>query len=591
LSNVATGDSVWLAGAADAKSYQWTLDANGATGSVAKLSSSKDRFVHFLADTKGTYVVTESVSGAKFTIYAGTFTGVNGSEGNCTICHKDGGMAPDNFTPWGKTPHASALANGLDGKSGEKFAMSCIGCHTVGSSEGGSGGFNEVNKTAKWSFTKPAPGTWDKLKNSQPSLAKLAGVQCESCHGPQSSSGHLKGKARTSYSSAVCATCHQKSPHYYSPGQWAGSGHANRGPTEKLGTFENNGLKAAMCGRCHTAQGFRIYAAQLAKGDAGPLKKDDGKAADETWLRKIGLQLADAEPTTCAACHAPHGNDAPSQLRVYDKIDLLPSGLSNITGAGTGAVCIACHNGRVGEHSDFVAAATTWDTGPPPSEGDVLYGFNAYFMPRYTPSAHLSVKNTCSGCHIATPTTKQLAAGQDLNHAFKTDASICSDCHGKKVDGAAYAGAVKAQLAGLSAAIGAKANKLFADRIKADGKLVARAWDPKTRLYSSKTGANLELKAAPTAAAPASIELMSGWMLTLPAKVEVTWSDGSKTSVSEVYVTSADLASGGKAVFKTSDLLMKASWNHRALVEDGSHGVHNPAFYQAVIDATHKALK
>ena len=50
---------------------------------------------------------------------------------NCQQCHNDV-TAPDYFTPWAKTAHATALQRKIEGSVGQAFQESCLECHTVG---------------------------------------------------------------------------------------------------------------------------------------------------------------------------------------------------------------------------------------------------------------------------------------------------------------------------------------------------------------------------------------------------------------------------------------------------------------------------
>jgi hypothetical protein len=138
-----------------------------------------------------------------------------------------------------------------------------------------------------------------------------------------------------SFSEGVCASCHQDATHHYKPSQWQTSAHAQRDLVSNA-TFESRGTTAAHCGRCHSAQGFAAYSAQLAKGDAGLLHKPDGTAADEAYLRGLGLQTSTVEAITCAACHDPHDASNPSQLRLGGNLKALPNGLTNIVRRGQG---------------------------------------------------------------------------------------------------------------------------------------------------------------------------------------------------------------------------------------------------------------
>ncbi|HEX7597178.1 MAG TPA: hypothetical protein VF518_03125, partial [Polyangia bacterium] len=551
--------------------WKWTLDSTGAAGSAAVLTGATSQFPSFIPDVPGSYTLAETVSNQKLTMWAGNWRGMmTDYQAACQTCHNDK-ISPDVFTPWSKTAHGIAVQAKLNGTYSDGktpltyFPRPCMECHTVGDSPAAvNNGFDDVEKTSGW--TMPAtlkPGNWENLVSTYPTLAKLAGIQCESCHGPQDGAvGHLSLAhttssstgadkwTRVSFSEGVCASCHQDESHHYKPSQWATSAHAQRDLVVNA-TFEGRGTTAAHCGRCHSAQGYAAYSAQLANGDAGLLHKPDGTAADEAYLRGLGLQNSTVEAITCAACHDPHDGSNPGQLRLGGNIKALPNGLTNIVGAGKGATCMACHNTRNAEHDDFVAAAADFSGPHTPSQTDLLYGFNAYFMPRLNPSKHLSVTDTCAGCHVATPTAAEKAAGRTDNHNFKTDNTICAACHSASTDGEAFLSAMSAQLDGLGSAIGAKAKTLTDAMYTGGGTLTVRAYKQTTDQYSSATATtvNVLLPSAPTAVVlRTAIHGQTSFTLKLAEPVSVTWVAAGTAPASTDTLTSLDCQIGGIAI-------------------------------------------
>jgi hypothetical protein len=228
------------------------------------------------------------------------------------------------------------------------------------------------------------------------------------------------------------------------------------------------------------------------------------------------------------------------QLRVYDSVASLPSGLTNISGMGAGMICATCHNSRAGEHTDFALVGLDANSLPVPQgtlpvlnsfsaphvacQSDVVFGFNAFFMPRYTPSAHLAVKDTCAGCHYGVATADEQAAQQTSNHSFVVDNSICAACHSSNVNGDALQSANQMQ---LDSALGVLASKLLPAisnaitvaassgpaPITAAGQFVVRVYDPASGNYScpavdnSKTPPAYQTSALQLTTAPASV----GW--------------------------------------------------------------------------------
>jgi hypothetical protein len=609
------GVPVWLQGdgklvSATQAAWAWTLDTSAAPGSAATIVDPTSQFPRFTPDVMGTYAVTETVSGKTLQIYAGTWVGemTTAAQATCTLCH-NGAIAPDVFTPWKASKHYAALQRSLDGVYGASFAPEQLSRYTVGyEMSAANGGFDDVQASAGWTIPDTLqPGNWDALL-ATPALGQLAGIQCESCHGPQAAgitgphanATNLDLGARISWSSDVCARCHQQGPGDDKAQQWAMGKHADLTLAYQNATVEARGTTAAHCGRCHSAQGFGQYAAQLAQGYAG-LLTSDGKpptasnAATLASLTSLGLTQATVEPQSCAACHDPHDATHPSQLRVYDAVASLPNGMTGISGAGTGMICVACHNTRNGEHSDFVAAPTAFTAPHAAAQGDTVYGFNAYYVPRNNPSPHLAIANTCAGCHAEIPTAAEKVAKHAGNHSFKVDNSVCATCHGSQVDGAAMQAAYQGQLAALGQAIDAKVLNLVKAALlpAGGGAYAARVWDPGSDDYSSPAAANVTLTTAPTSIGSFEIHGQVGFILHLPAAVTVALVDakgnaaGSVTTA-DLYVQAGSLqnATATAPLFAAGSDYLKASWNYYLLHADNTKGVHNPGFYDAVLAAT-----
>jgi hypothetical protein len=479
------------------------------------------------------------------------------------------------------------------------------------------GGFDDVAAKVGWSFPATlVPGNWAQLEVSQPGLAALGNVQCESCHGPQFSDGHpFDTGARISWSAEVCASCHQEAPMTYAPSQWSPSKHADPTLAMQVGTVEgrpNGG--AAHCARCHTAQGFARYARQLENGYAGwlttdglpPANADAGapsNAATDAWLTSIGLTRATVQPQTCAACHDPHDATNPAQLRLSDGVPGLPNGQATIAKVGAGMVCMACHNSRNGEADDF--------TPPPPAisgphdgpQTDVLFGVNAYFVPKNNPSPHLAVKDTCVGCHYGAPTAAQQTAHQTSNHSFVADLTICTKCHSDRaIDGAAIQRATQARLDALDTLVYAKVGSSLAAAVSSFGSYALRAQDPATGYFSSTStsASNVTLSAAPVSIArPQPVPQHGGLatlILTLASPItfegyDAAGHDAGSVTTSTIAVSLASVKANGAPVFPGSHVIAKAIWNEQMLHNDGTLGIHNLPFTQSVIDATTARLE
>lgn len=599
--------------------WNWTLDLAGAVGSKAVLADATTRFPSFIPDLKGTYKVTETVSGNSLVLAAGTWEGAGVNSAQCKVCH-DGKIAPDDFTSYEKTAHArsaQAKLNGLttSGDAVTSFPRSCMECHSVGDTTlAENGGFDDMEKAAGWKMpTKLQAGNWESMVKDYPKVANMAGIQCENCHGPNLSDAHKNADQtmRVSYSAGVCASCHMAGRHYKAS-QWVTSKHSDHTLAVAESSVETMKANAGHCGRCHNAQGYAIYAAQLNAGSAAKIQMPDPKDptkkvdADVAYLTKLGLTKANVEPITCAACHDPHDATRKAQLRLTDSIAALPNGLTNITGVGTGATCMACHNTRNAEHDDFVAAPTSFSGPHTPAQTDLLFGFNAYFMPRLNPSSHLSVADTCAGCHVAIPTAAQKAAGQTDNHLFEVDKTLCAQCHSASTDGEGLMAANANQLTDMGKAVSKRA-KLDVDAIYAGTNTISvKAWDEKTDLYSSA----IALTVAPSAIdiRPA-VHGTTAFTLTLPAPVTVSWLDATgaaagTATLSKVECRISDLTITGqtlppvppattgaaKPAMAADSVVAKAGWNYQLLLNDGSRGMHNPSFFHDVVVATTHAL-
>lgn len=605
------------------KTWNWTIDVTGAAGSKATVTGPTTQFPSFTPDLAGTYVLKESVANKTITVYAGKWTGVmdpggQSDQDGCTGCHQEGGLAPAVFPDWKKTAHYSAAQRKMDGIATASFPRSCMTCHTVGDSPvADNGGFDDAEAKDGYKYpAKAKAGNWDDLQTNHKTVGKLAGIQCESCHGPQDSKAHPKGvDARRSWSAEVCASCHQESPHHYFPGQWSSAGHSNLELALEEATWEGRGTTSGHCGRCHSAQGFAQYATQLAGGYTGVLTKDGKPEAacvgvgcvpanriDQAWATTNGLTRASVQPQTCAACHDPHDATNPAQLRIYDTAPAgLPNGMGKITNAGTGLICMTCHNTRNGEHSDFVAkpSATSFSASHVPAQTDVLYGFNAYWVPRYNPSAHLAVGDTCVGCHVKTPTATEAAAGQTGNHAFKTDTTICASCHAAGVNGEALQASYQAQLDALGADIATEQLASVQVKINSEGGVKVSAWNSDPALGDYYT-AKFDVAVLPVTVEHFEIHGQMGWIWHMANAYTAGLVDGAGNPVlkngqpvtittKDLYIRAGDVydkPTGKVRVFDGSSNLMLADWNWWLLVHDGTKGVHNPGFYTAVIAAT-----
>ena len=599
----------------------WTLTPPA--GSSAALDDPTARIPSFVADVPGTYTVSEAAN--TLSIEAGTFRGmIAGGTGDsvivdssCAACHD--GIAPDNFTPWAKTKHATMFTRGINGELGSHFSSGCIECHTVGYDEGAtSGGFP----------TSLAASNWQAMATATPSVAKLANIQCESCHGPQTSANHMATggnpftSPRISYAAVSFKTCHAFGAyHIYS--EWAtlatpnesgvAMGHSNRIAATSIAASAT-GLSSS-CGRCHAAQGFTLFTSML---NRGKVALDSVPAAT---LQSITSQ--NAEPVTCVACHDPHDATNPNQLRVYGDTANLPSGFAGY-GMGKGALCLVCHNSRNGSQSGSDSLTylhedgekynggnpTAYSTPHEACQGDVFTGHNAYFMGANMPmtSRHAAVEDTCVGCHMTLQPKGYLSHGSPATsgHLFRIEdadvATLCANCHGTAVDGAGIQGQVEAQLAALASKLGSSVTA----KVAGAGAITVVAWDAATDLYSIAPGAArnpndlspVVIDTTQNALVSASIEEIHGeigFLLSFanPILIQLVDSNGvpsgpprSMASFGVQLGSLKDTQSTPVPLYALTGNLIRAGWNYFLVQGDASKGLHNPSFVMSALNTT-----
>jgi hypothetical protein len=589
--NVPRGARVYMNRGNDNGSQTWAITAKPA-GSAAALDNASSRTPSFVADVTGQYTLTAGATA--ITLNAGTWTGVidtagatstgytYGQEGACLTCHNDT-IADNMFDAWYATAHAKIFTLGVTGGSGTS-GTSCLTCHTVGFDRGtNNSGFDDLASSTGWVFPTRNATAWTNMVASYPTVAKLANIQCENCHGPQASSGHMStgplggrqnndtfASARISYSAELCATCHASGASHNVYSQWNS---LNPDPTGIPGhSYHNRANREAgdtSCARCHTAQGYTIYLDQLADGNVGVI--NNPQAAKQAPFASV--TSTNAEPITCTACHDPHNEGYnPNQLRVYNDTPLLPAGF-RVTGFGKGAICVTCHNTRNGvtsdntvtflhEDNDLNNPLTSTSTGHDGAQADVFAGRNAYFMGNSLPmvSRHAAVKDTCVGCHMALNPKTHLSHGAPVvdEHRFRIEAgdvaTLCANCHSANVNGVGTIAATDAGMTDL-------ANRINSDILK--------------KLATYGTGS------VDTGMDNVAANLITAAGYTGGTNFTLTYSGNTvNSSITKLKVT------GGAVVFSTSSNMMKAMWNYQLINLDNTHGLHNPSFVQAVLDIT-----
>jgi hypothetical protein len=640
LRNVAVGSRVYVnSGHAGTSAWMLTPPA----GSSAALDDPTSRTPSFVADKSGSYGLTEGTQ--TLSIEAGDWLGmITGGRGNsvtpdptCQVCHSASSVALDLFTPWAGTGHATWATQGMNGVLSSHYSgAACFECHTVGYDLGVTNhGFDDVAKSAGWTFPATlAPTNWSTMVATAPSVARLANIQCENCHGPQSSAVHMKtdtagnvgdhhpfASPRISYGAELCGTCHAAGSHHdYS--EWASASgpelageimsHSSR--TGVTHAVSGTGFNSS-CGRCHSAQGYLLYLDTLA---SGKVALDGSNAAVVAQMADV--TAANVEPVTCAACHDPHDATNSHQLRIVDDTPLLPSGFAAF-GMGEGALCISCHNSRNGAQTSSVTKTYLHEDGEPYNsgnptgysaphqacQGDVFTGHNAYFMAGALPatSKHAAVENTCVGCHMTLNPKTFLSFGTSApsEHLFRIadddKQTLCANCHGNTVNGEGIQGAVEASMAALLTKMGAGAAAKI--NALAGGVIHVRAWDQATDLYSSTSASNLAINVAANPVTSVGIEEVHGQIglvltFTTPVLgIQFVDGSGNPSGAAKDMQTLAvqmgalkDNQATPTVLYALSGNFVRAGWNYFLIEGDQSKGLHNPSFVQAVLNNTLK---
>ena len=564
--------------AVEAASYSWALTAP--SGSSAALDDAASRWPIFTPDVKGTYTLTEQTSGATLDLVAGEWKGAItglGADGRpdatgCTGCH-NGTVAPDKFTEWRESGHAEIFQQNIDNPAGH-WSTSCASCHSVGYDPGSTNnGADEAMTTDGWTApSHGAAGTYAGMFSSAPNTAQMMNIQCENCHGPNDSSAHMAGFAkRGSFASELCGTCHGEPKRHARFQQWQLSGHANKVLAEEEGTSDS-------CAPCHSSQGF------IAALEADP----DNFPASIT-----APSAEEVQPQTCVTCHDPHaegsttGKPNNASVRVSGNTPNLPAGFRAV-GVGRGALCMTCHNSRRGNNQSSQRNGARAPHGP--SQADNLMGMNFWFVAQNQRSPHSFLTDTCTNCHME-QTDPPEALSYNLggtNHTFAADSAICAKCHGSfDADG------LMAGFDAQHAMLGEKIGSAVMTRLNTLGTFYGSTLIDLTTGLESSAGVTIATGANPVT----KVELGSShgrmaYIITVTNPISVTWDDGaggtttSSVSTFEVQIQYVLTAMGGTRLYLDDSTTIKASWNYFMLLNDKSHGVHNPGLAVEVIAAT-----
>jgi cytochrome c1 len=482
----------------------------------------------------------------------------------------------------------------------------------------------------------PAPAAWDDVtkystETSNSALLHRANIQCESCHGPLEPSGHgsvaVVGYGAVapaaSMDAGICLVCHDALTHHDRGSLWAASGHANVELAMEDATVEtrptsfsatsNSVSGVGHCGRCHAAEGFALYLDQQqgrgcaeptamtpaltadannATGRAGYIRPRDTagtcfavtsdvatQTAADTYFRSVGLTQAKVHSQTCQVCHDPHS----TELRLSGDTNVTAASF-NYKNAGAGALCIVCHNSRIGAPVYSDSAKSSYSAPHAASQGDVFAGRNAYFYGQATAGAamdvlnfktkHSFMANACADCHVkwVPEDVKDQYQVWNTNHTFKTSMKVCAECHAEGI-GERVAEQVEEKMASLSTKLGV----LYKDKLNAGGA------DSMSR-YVIEDNAIGEDKLADAAIAVDSVQGIALSEFHGQPALIVTLTDGTKfgNNIGSFKLATVALFPGTAA----GGIPAKAFFNYLLLHGGAAEGVHNPFFVNGVLDAT-----
>lgn len=314
-------------------------------------------------------------------------------ESVCRGCH------PAVHDGWAATVHRGALDTLK--RIGQGGNASCLPCHTVGF--GLFGGFV-----------------------SEQATPRLAGVQCENCHGPAgahvSDPGNLLVRPVVSLASMTCGGCHTDF-HHPTYDEWLHAGHAE--VIEDVGSgFLNSDVNAAdarmrSCGSCHSGAVRLALLEGAEKNDPKP-QMPSGDHAAHTGI-------------TCAVCHTAHEKtEYGSQLRnpTYSTnfLSYSTSTNTNFTAQYNPEVnlCGQCHNMR---------GARWQDTSRPPHHSpqyNMLIGAVGFESGTGSQqSSHQKIAKQCTHCHTHQHGTDSPSEEEPVytGHEFRPFPENCTPCH------------------------------------------------------------------------------------------------------------------------------------------------------------------
>ena len=338
----------------------------------------------------------------------------------CTECH-----APIH-DPQVLTPHAAAFTGTKFISLGGQTNSSCLPCHTVGA--GVPTGFVSLSKTPK-----------------------LAGVQCENCHGP--AAVHAANPEdptmvpRVELAAALCGGCHNAAfvpssvAAYHPPRyeEWNTSEHRSVEPVVAA-KFTTSSASIQTCGSCHSGT------VREALMENKPLP---------------GAAEAAAVGIACATCHDAHSLYTHTNVlagvvtnvlanftftnsvlgRIYT--NQLPSPFASFQPYHTTGAFATNYNPEINLcaqcHNDRGAAPADTDFPPHPSgQYNLLLGAVGVIPPgepTNQPATHAFLEKQCAACHMQSSTYVSPSQPAVSGHSFEMASfNVCATCHGSALN-------------------------------------------------------------------------------------------------------------------------------------------------------------
>ncbi|MBZ0263062.1 hypothetical protein K8I28_00210 [bacterium] len=344
-----------------------------------------------------------------------------GNSERCVGCHESA------VEGWMHTHHAEAYEDLV--AEGNETNLYCVKCHVTGFDAEVAYGDTEV--------TTPGPDMHGFDDYWPPETAEdsmrvemLAGVGCESCHGPMGTTIYdhqpmvsYETHYNDGHPTTVCAKCHSQAGDDGTTEmeEWELSGHnalKDREGNEVMTIEEwrEEHFTEGSCGACHSSEGF------IARWDPD----------------YAGWEPHERNLIGCVTCHDPHEANNIHHLRSVDDMTVnydaeVVADEGTMTGYGSGQICAQCHQGRrdtdnvVGQIENGYA-----HFGPHHSnQGDMFLGIGSYEIEGYEyerEAVHQNLERGCVDCHM-TMRGHGDPAGWKGGHDFYPALEACQGCH------------------------------------------------------------------------------------------------------------------------------------------------------------------